>query len=245
MTIAQLHVAFPETRWTLVRAVQSDGREEAQKAMGQICERYWYPIYAFLRRSQHSAEDAEDLTQAFFLRLIERDSLKDVRHLHVDTRLRSFLLGCLKQLLVDQARHDTAVKRGGGKAPVSFDGMAAEDRYAREPIDRNDPERIFFQTWAHAMFAAVREKLRDSFIQSRPVEMFEVLLPFISLENEPPPYREIAGRIKASEASARILVFRLREKFRDLLREEIAITVLTPEEMASEMVWLQGILLEK
>jgi len=240
---ARSQANFPATRWTLVRAVQSGDRADAEQAMAQICERYWYPIYAFLRHSGHPAADAEDLTQAFFHRLIERDTIRSMQHENM--KLRSFLLGCLKQTLSDQARHDNAQKRGGRQSHVSFDEMEAEERYAHEPQDKHDPERIFTQAWAHELFAGVQAKLKESFTQSRKAEVFDALLPFITLEEEPPSYREIAVKIGSSEASARILVFRLREKFRELLREEIAQTVLTPEEVDAELIWLQGVLAGK
>lgn len=208
--------------------------------MAQLCERYWYPIYAFLRRSGRSAADAEDLTQAFFQRMIERDTIRSMQH--EDTKLRSFLLGCLKQTLSDQARHDNADKRGGKLALESFDEMEAAERYDNEPQDTRDPERLFAQAWAHELFAGVREKLKDSFTQSRKAEVFDVLLPFITMAEEPPSYREVAAGMGSSEASVRILVFRLREKFRELLREEIAQTVVTAEEVDAELAWLHGVL---
>ena len=106
---------FPPTQWTLVRAVQSGDPADAEEAMSQICQRYWYPIYAYLRRSRHSAHDAEDITQAFFMRLIKRETLRVIQ---LDGgRLRSFLLGSLKHLLSDEARHNNAQKRGGGQKP--------------------------------------------------------------------------------------------------------------------------------
>ncbi len=208
--------------------------------MAQICERYWYPIYAFLRRSGQTAADAEDLTQAFFQRMIERDTIRSIQHEGI--KLRSFLLGCLKQTLCDKTRHDNAEKRGGKREHVSFDEMAAEERYAHEPLDTADPECLFVQAWAHELLAGVREKLKASFTQSRKAEVFDALLPFITMAEEPPSYGEVAAKIGSSEASARILVFRLREKFRELLREEIVQTVADPAEVEAEMSWLHGVL---
>jgi RNA polymerase sigma-70 factor (ECF subfamily) len=234
--------AFPPTQWTLVRAVQSGDPHDAEKAMAAICERYWYPIYAYLRRSGRSAHDAEDVAQMFFQRIIERNTIQSMQQ--DGAKLRSFLLGCLRQLLSDRAQHDGAQKRGGGRAILSFDEMEAEERYAHEPQDTRDPERLYTRAWALGLFASVREKLRESFTQSRRAETFEALLPFITLEHEPPSYREIAAQIGSSETAARILVFRLREKFRELIREHIALTVLTPEEIDGELAWLRGVLSE-
>lgn len=235
MPPAQTYAAFPSTHWTLVRDVQT-GEPAAALALAKICERYWFPIYAFLRRSGHGRSDAEDLTQTFFQRLIERDTFNTFQP--EGTKLRSFLLGCLKHTLSDHARHDNAQKRGGQVPHVSFDSMEADERYQHEPQETRDPESHFAQHWARELLARVREQLRASFIQSRRVEIFDALLPYISLDEQPPSYREIATKIGGSEANARILVFRLREKFRDLLRAEVAITVSSPEEVQSEMDWL-------
>lgn len=185
---AHSQAAFPATRWTPVRAVQSGDPADAEQAMAQLCERYWYPIYAFLRRSGHAAADAEDLTQEFFQRLIERDTIKSVQH--EGMKLRSFLLGCLKQTLSDHARHLNTQKRGGRQAHISFDEMEAEERYALEPKDQRDPERLYTQAWAHELFTSVRARLKESFKQSRKAEVFEALLPFITLDDEPPSYRD-------------------------------------------------------
>ncbi len=231
---------FPVTHWTMVRAARSEDPAEAKQAMDQLCGHYWYPIYAFLRRSGHSAANAEDLTQSFFQRLIERNTIQSMQH--EDNKLRSFLLGCLKQMLSDQARHDNTQKRGGLRPHVSFDEMGAEERYALEPQDSRDPETLFYRTWAHELIAKMVGKLKASFTKSRRPEVFDMLLPFVTLEEEPPSYRDIATRIGSSEASSRILVCRQREKFRELLTEEIALTTLSPAEHGEEMIWLRGVL---
>ena len=220
-----------------------DGSElEADLALGQICERYCYPIYAFLRRSGQGATDAEDLTQVFFQRLIERDTFQALQP--EGGKLRSFLLGCLKQTVSDHARHGNAQKRGGLIPHLSFDEMEAEERYQHEPQDPRDAEWLFTQAWAHEIFSKVRTKLKSSFVQSRSPEIFDALIPHITLADEQPSYRKIAEKIGGSTANARILAFRLREKFRDLLREEVALTVNTPEDATLEMGWLKSMLEE-
>ena len=231
---------FPATHWTMVRAVRSEDPQEAKNAMALLCERYWYPIYAFLRRSGHSEANAEDLTQTFFQRLIERGTIQSIQH--ESCKLRSFLLGCLKQMLSDETRHNNTGKRGGLRPHVSFDEMGAEERYGLEPQEHRDPESLFAHAWAGELLATVRGKLKTSFTQSRRPAVFEILLPFVTLEEKPPSYRDISARIGSSEASARILVFRLREKFRELLKQEIALTADSPEEIADEMAWLRGVL---
>lgn len=238
MRPAPTYAAFPTTHWTLVSAVQGDDAAVAEKALAQICARYWHPIYGFLRNSGKSPQDAEDITQVFFEKLIDRDTLQLLRN--EGTKLRSFLLGCLKHTISDHHRHQNAGKRGGLVPHVSIDHLEAEERYLRELQAAGDPEQLFSRHWAQQLFANVRGKLRESFIQTRRGEVFDALLPFISLDEPPPSYREIAVVIGSSEATTRILVYRLREKFREMLREEIALTVETPEDVAAEMAWLRS-----
>lgn len=237
------HAAFPTTHWTLVQAVQGSDPNAAAHAMEAMCKSYWYPIYAFLRRSGHDKQNAEDLTQAFFERLVAEDSISSVRK--EIGKLRSFLLGVLKRLISDQNRYDNAQKRGGGVTHISFEEMAAEERYACEPQDTRDPEWIFTHAWAHELLAGVREKLREAFAATGRAGVFEIVLPFLMWDNEPPSHKEIALKLGSSEAGTRILIHRLRTKFRDLLREEVACTVLTPSEIPDELAWLQSVLAEK
>lgn len=234
------HSPFPVTHWTLVQAVQSGSPEEAARALDAICHAYWYPIYAFLRRSGHGAHDAEDLTQAFFERLVTEESLHDAQREH--GRLRNFLLGVLRRLLSDRTRHLTTQRRGGAHVHVSFDAMDAEERYACEPQDTRDPELLFAQAWARELLAGVRTKLREAVAATGRGVDFDVVLPFLLLEEEPPTYREVAAQLGSSEAGTRILIHRLRTKFRDLLREEVALTVESEKEIAGEMAWLQTVL---
>lgn len=235
--------AFPTTHWTLVQAVQGNDPNAAAEAMEEMCKSYWYPIYAFLRRSGYDKQRAEDFTQAFFEQLITEDAMRSVRE--QAGKLRSFLLGVLKRLISDQNRHDNAQKRGGGITHISFDEMAAEERYIHEPKDTRDPEWLFTHAWAHELLAGVREKLRSAFAAAGRAGVFEIVLPFLLLDNDPPSHKDIAKQLGSSEAATRILIHRLRTKFRELLREEVARTVLTAEEITGELAWLQNMLAEK
>jgi len=234
------HTDFPTTHWTLVYAVKSANGDEAARAMEQLCKGYWYPIYAFLRRSGHAAHDAEDLTQAFFHRLITENALGMAQQ--GSGKLRSWLLGMLKHLLSDHFRHLGTQKRGGGVPHVSFDELAAEERYALESQTESDPDALFTQAWSQDLLASVREKLREAYEAAGRREIFELLLPYLMWDREPPSCREIAEKIGSSEVATRLLIHRLRVKFRTLLREEVAHTVLTPEEIPGELAWLQGVL---
>ena len=231
---------FPATRWTLVEAVQGGEPAAAENALGQLCESYWYPIYAFLRRDGLNRHDAEDLTQAFFQRLIAEDSLRDARK--ENERLRSWLLGVLKRLISDHVRHGSALKRGGSKTHISFDEMKAEERYACEPADGADPERLYFKVWARDLLATVLQSLRLAAEAGGSAAHFDLLLPFLTLDQEPPSHRELANQIGSSEAATRILIHRLRVKYRSLLLEEVTRTVLAPEDVPEEMAWLRSVL---
>lgn len=231
---------FPTTHWTQVRMVQQGTVEDAAHAMEQLCKDYWYPVYAFLRRSGHGDHDAEDLTQVFFQHLVTDQAIQSARK---DAgKLRTFLLGVLMRLLSNHTRHHAAQKRGGGIVHLSFDEMNAEERYAHEPVDGHDPEWIFSHAWAQELVTHVREKLRETFIATGREQVFELLLPFLVWDAEPPSQKEIAQKLGSSEAAVRVLVHRVRGKFRDLLRSEVIKTVLSPEEVASELVWLQNVL---
>lgn len=231
---------FPTTHWTHVQLVQNGSAEEAAKALEAICRRYWYPIYAYLRRRGCTPHDAEDFTQAFFQELIEDDTLQGVRQERGS--LRAYLLGVLQRLLVDHARRASAQRRAAEKSAISLEELSAEDRYSREPQETRDPEWVFARAWAEEVFASVRVKLREAFTASGREEVFETLLPFLTCEEPVPSQREIAAKLGGSENAAGILVFRLRKTFRELLEQEIAATVLDPKEIPAEMAWFQKML---
>lgn len=229
---------FPTTHWTLVTRVR-EGGEVRRAALEELCALYWYPIYAFLRKRGHAQHDAEDLTQGFFLKLLNDETFAAANGDR--GRLRTFLLTALNHHLVDQHRRQEAQKRGGGRQIIAFEEMNAEERYAHEPQDRRDPEWLFTQAWAHLLLDGVREKLRETFADTGRAGVFEVLLPFL-LGEDPPSYRDVAAKLESSETAVRLLVFRARAKFRELLRDEVARTVESPGEVASEMEWLKGVL---
>lgn len=233
---------FPTTHWTLVDAVQAGTAEQAAKAMETICREYWFPIYAYLRRSGRSPHDAEDLTQAFFERLIADDVIQHA--CRERGRLRTFLLAVLVRLLSDVGRHNAALKRGGGQRLVSFDEMEAEQRYALEPQDSRDPEQIFLRAWAGNLVQGVRGKLREAFEAEGRMEMFRMLDPYLGSEDDQPPYEGLASTLGSSPGAVRLLVHRLRKKFRTLLEGEIARTVMKPEDIAEELNWLRQVMTE-
>jgi RNA polymerase sigma-70 factor (ECF subfamily) len=235
-------VLFPTTRWTRIAEVQAGSPEEAGRALEQLCRSYWYPVYAFLRRSGRSQDDAADLTQNFFHGIVMGDALQKARK--EGGRLRSYLLGILMRQLSDSDRYDAAQKRGGGTPVVSLEELGAEERYASEPRDDRHPEASFSRTWATELLAHARQELRLNFEKSGRGPVFDALEPYLLWDQPQPPQAGLAKLMGSSESAARVLIFRTRHKFRELLQKEIARTVLTPSETADEMIWLMGVLAE-
>ncbi len=235
--------SFPTTHWTLVEAVREGPSEEAAKAMEVLCQTYWYPIYAYLRRSGRGQHDAEDLTQSFFARLISEKVIHDARQHR--GRLRTFLLTVLVRHLSDHGRHHSAQKRGGGQPLISFDETQAETRYRREPLDLRDPEKIYLNAWAGELVQQVRAQLRNAFEREGRLEIFEELCEFISGDEFHPPYKEVAARLGSTPGAVRLLVHRLRKKFHTLLEKEVERTVTHPNELKEEMAWLRQTLAER
>ena len=233
---------FPTTHWSMVMRAR-EGGELKRAALEELCGLYWYPIYAFLRRRGYPQHDAEDLTQGFFLKLLTDESFEAADR--DKGRLRSLLLHALQRHLADQHRRQNAQKRGGGRPLIAFEDLNAEERYLHEPRDQRDPEWLFTQSWAHLLIDAVRTRMQATFTETGRAGVFETLLPFLLWDDHPPAYREVSGKLAASETAVRLLVFRMRASFRELLREEIARTVLAPQDVAEELEWLKSVLVAK
>lgn len=231
--------SFPTTHWTLVQIVKSDDRAQSAKALEAICTRYWYPVYAYLRRSGRSAHDAEDFTQALFEKLVRDDVLPQVQRER--GRLRSFLIGVLKQVISRQQRHDAAEKRGGGVTMFSLSEDAGE-RYAGEPLYIDDPEKLFDRAWARELLETVRSRLKQAFADNQKAREYEVLEPCLGLGDELPPCAELARQLGSAEGKVRVVIHRLRKKFRDMLEQEIAKTVVDPADIGEEMEWMRMVL---
>jgi RNA polymerase sigma-70 factor (ECF subfamily) len=233
---------FPTTHWTLVTRARQGG-ELKRAALEELCGLYWYPIYAFLRRRGYHQHDAEDVTQGFFLKLLTDESFAAADR--DKGRLRTLLLHALQRHIADQYRHQSAQKRGGGRPMIAFEDLNAEERYLNEPRDQRDPEWLFTQSWALTLIDAVQARMRVTFTESGRAGVFEILLPFLLWDDHPPAYREVSGKLEASETAVRLLVFRMRANFRELLREEIARTVQAPQDVVEELEWLKSVLVAK
>jgi len=205
-------------------------------AMSALCRDYWYPLYAFVRRRGHAPHDAQDLTQAFFLSLMETPAAADPAR----GKFRTYLLGALKNFLANEWHRRQTQKRGGGQKLVEWDALDAEARYALEPAGQSDADTLFDRRWAMELLARAVEKLRTEFAARGDAETFEILKG--TLSGAGPAREEIAQQLGMSEGALKVAVHRLRQSYREVLRAEIAETVDSPEEIDAEMRHLVAVL---
>jgi RNA polymerase sigma factor (sigma-70 family) len=232
---------FPTTRWTLVVAASDPKRKEVRSALASLCENYWYPLYAYLRRRGYPADQAQDFTQEFFIRVLEGRYLD--RANPEKGRFRAFLLTSLKFFVADEEDRNRAQKRGGGALlPLEF--SSGEERYQREPAHDETPERIFERRWALSVLDRVVQKLRDEFARHGRPEHFERLKVFL-LGHSDAPYAALAHELNTSEAALKVAIHRLRKRYRELFRQEIGDTVADPAEVESELRFLAAVLTGK
>lgn len=230
---------FATTHWSVVLAAGDSALPGAREALEKLCRTYWYPLYAFVRRQGHSPEDAQDLTQEFFARLLEKDYLK--RLIHREGKFRSFLLKLLQHFLLNEWHKVRAQKRGGGRALFSLDGLDAEQRYRLEPPDADSPERAFERRWARTLIERSLARLRDDYAAGGKAELFERLKDYQPGEHGAVSYAELGAQLGLSEGAVKVAVHRLRQRHRELLREEIAQTVASDAELVEEVRHLIGL----
>lgn len=209
--------AFPATSWTMVL----DAGDET--ALANLCKLYWYPVYAYVRHKGYSREDAEDLTQGFFVRLLQRPDLAEVDR--DQGKLRTYLLTAMGNHLTSFHRKEKAEKRGGGREMLSIDYERAEKRYQNEPQDAQTPEALFERRWATTLLESVMRTLAQEQISKGKGEQFALLGRYITFKSGEAPYSEVAATLAVSEGNARIMVHRLRQRYGELLKEHVASTV--------------------
>jgi RNA polymerase sigma-70 factor (ECF subfamily) len=226
----------------VLAAGRSGDPDEARAALDTLCRTYWYPLYAYVRRKGHSAHDAEDLVQGFFAQLIRLNSMSSMSTLKREKgRFRAFLLAGIQHYMADEWRRASASKRDVRKT-VSWDAMEAESRYRLEPADRLTPERLYDRRWALSLLGSVLRRLRDEYVQAGKGGLFRILQPVLSGEKDAAPYAELAARSGQSEGALRVAAHRLRQRYRQLLREEIANTVEHAEDVDAELADLRRVL---
>jgi len=226
---------FATTHWSVVLAAGRSTNLQASEALAQLCRTYWYPLYAYVRRQGYSPEDSQDLTQAFFTRLLAKNYLGQVEQ--AKGKFRSFLLAALRHFLSDERDKARTLKRGGGGAHISLDAQEAENRYRLEPVDRMDAEKIFERRWAMTLLDRALDRLRDESAADAKSDTFEALKPFVAGDSEL-SCGEMASRLGQTESAVKSAVHRLRCRYRELVREEIAHTVAEPAEVDAEIRYL-------
>jgi DNA-directed RNA polymerase specialized sigma24 family protein len=233
-------VNFESTRWSLVAAAGGDDSVAAREALGALCEAYWYPLYAFVRRRGVSPDDARDLTQGFLTSLLERS---DFERLHPDRgRFRAFLLASLKHFLANDAARTRALKRGGGLTilPLALDG--AEGKYGHEPIEADTPERLYERRWALTVIDRVMSELHGEWTSDGRGPEFEALKAGLVGDAPVGGYAGVGERLGMTEGAVKVAVHRLRRRFQSRLRQHIADTVADPADVDDEIAYLVRVL---
>ena len=226
---------FRTTRWSAILVAAESQMPGSQEALAALCRDYWYPIYAFARRAGYAPSDAQDLTQGFFLSLLQRRAFKRVDPAR--GKFRSFLLASFKHYLSDEADRAHALKRGGDREFVFLDAIDAEKRYHFEPADQLTPEKVYDARWAITLLTRAVDRLREEHIASGGVLRFEVLRPFVGVETgcPQPSYEEVAKKLDISLGATKTWVHRFRKRYTELLREEVCHTVSDPNEIEDEI----------
>jgi len=234
---------FPATQWTVVLKAGASPSPESAAALEQLCQSYWFPLYAFVRRSGYSPADAEDLTQEFFAQLLEHHWI--ARADRLKGRFRSFLLMALKRFLSKEWDKAKALKRGGQVqfAALAFD--TAETRYSQEPADTHTPEQVFERQWAMTLLGTVLKRLGEEYASDSKGELFETLKPCLIGRSETQPYAILAARLGMTEGGVKVAVHRLRERYRACLKEAIGQTVASQAEVDEEIRHLFRVLAQR
>jgi len=227
---------FPTTRWSLILNSTADARNQAPNALGELCRAYWYPVYSFIRARGSSADEAQDLTQEFFLHLISKGIVASADP--NQGRFRSYLAGCLKHFIADQADRNRARKRGGGTIMLDLDVATAEQRYGQDLEYCETPERIFERHWAMAVVTQTCDQLRDSLAREGRESLFACLRQFLPGSPEPSSYATAASELGMSEGAIKVAIHRLRRRFRDLLRANVTHTLADPRDVDDEIRFL-------
>jgi len=224
---------FATTHWSVVLAAGERELPQAAEALEKLCRAYWYPLYVYVRRQGNSPEDAQDLTQIFFSRVLEKNYFAKADRDR--GKFRTFLLGSLKNFLINEWKRAGRLKRGGDLTFLSIDANVAEDRYATEPANESNPDAAYEQRWAVTLIEHVLATLRREYSAADKARLFEELKGFIWGDKSTAPYAEIAGHLNLTEETVKVAVHRLRQRFRELLRAEVAHTVARPEDIDGEL----------
>ncbi len=232
--------AFPTTHWSVVLAAGRERSPQGDAALETLAQAYWYPIYAFVRREGYAAAEAQDLTQAFFARLLERNYPAQADR--TKGRFRSFLLLTLRHFLSDERERAEAAKRGGGCVLLSLDEERSERQYGTEPADMDTPETLFERRWAETILARAQSRLAEEYAASGKEAIYQVLRGFQPGEQRSLSYLQAAQRLATTESAVKALIHRMRSRHQQLVRNEIAQTVASAEDVDDELRHLIAVL---
>ena len=224
---------FATTHWSVVLAAGDPNSAQAASALEELCRAYWYPLYAYMRGRGYSPEDAQDLTQGFFGQLLAKGYVAAAHR--EKGKFRWFLLSAIKRFLSNEHRRALAAKRGGGALHVPFDGERAEDRYRVEIADHLTPDKLYDRAWAVNLIEAASRSLAEEYLLEGKAGVFEQLKVFLSGDQTNLNYADIGARLQMTEGAVKVAVHRLRQRYRDALREQIAQTVNTRTEIEEEL----------
>jgi DNA-directed RNA polymerase specialized sigma24 family protein len=227
---------FPTTSWSLVLAAGANPTPDSRLSLATLCKVYWTPIYAFIRRNGYDRDQAQDLTQAFFAAMLEKNYLGDADRER--GRFRTFLLTAVKHFLANEWDKAHALKRGGGQVAVPIDPLEAEAWYAPEAVEPRTPESLFERRWALSVLGQVMGRLQLEFNAKGKAEYFDKLSTLLNGDPAADGYETMAAKLGTSPGALRVAVHRMRRRYRDLLRAEIAETVSTPAEIDDEIRFL-------
>jgi RNA polymerase sigma factor (sigma-70 family) len=224
---------FQTTHWSLVLCAGKGKNRDAEAALEALCERYWYPLYAYVRHHVTDVDEARDMTQEFFARLLEKNMLSAATPER--GRFRSFLLAAVKNFLANQRDYQRALKRGGGAPRFSLDLDCGESRLRLEPVDDMTPERLFERQWVLTLLDLVMGQLREEYQASGKAGQFELFKSALTGGSERLPYAALAAELDISEQAARQAASRLRKRYRELLRKEVTQTLAEPADVDDEI----------
>ena len=227
---------FHSTHWSVVLAAKHQSSPDGRLALAQLCEKYWYPLYAHARRRESNAEKARDLVQGFFARMIEHHSIEDADPSR--GKFRTFLLTAFQNFAANEWDKSNTFKRGGRHTHVSLDFDDGDHRYSREPIDSATPELRYHQLWARSLLKLVLDQLRDEYRSERKKDLFNELRDYLTIDSGRENYAQVAKRLNLSEGAIKVAVYRMRRRYRELLRQEIAHTVADPSDVEDEIRFL-------
>lgn len=227
---------FRTTLWTVVLAAGDQASPDSHAALATLCQAYWMPVYAFIRKRGHSPEQAKDLTQGFFARFLEKNHVS--RADHERGRFRCFLMSSVENFLHDEHDRASSLKRGGGQDPLSLDANLAEVEFLNDAAETLTPASVFEKHWAKTLLETVMHRLAAEFESSGRAELFELLQPHLWGDSDSIPYGDLSKHLGMGVVNLRVTAHRLRQRYREILREQIAQTVQSVDEIDSEIRYL-------